>query len=315
MSLEEDAKYYTYKAIKDFIENADRRYLVELANMEGAIKDDMIAMGRVITPPVDEFFKRLEKIKRTPYARNAVLEFLLRNKYRYIGTSSEAPSRSYTALIDALIENPILSEYKRAANYTPTSKLEMGSLRGGTRKATAVKIRSGDTFHVEHPKKRWTRSKKYKKWLGKLTRKQSKNTQAEDLCIGKKSICKGDLGIPRKYMPQFENMGEIRSFRTFVKKVYKIKSCKARRTARQLRPSQGEISKPRVNAMIKKGVIGNIYFPLVISGDNFVVDGHHRWAAYRLKKPDAKLPVVMIDAPIKDILGLAVAWGAKHHQF
>ena len=292
--------------------------------MEGAIRDHIIASDRAITPPLNEFFKRLRGIHRTPYARNAVLEFLTGNEFRYKGTRAHAPSRSYTALIETLATNPLLYEYRHAANYTPNSKLEMGSLRGGTRKvkkneinskATAVKIRSGDTFHVEHPNKRWTRSKKYKKWLGKLTRKQSKNTQAEDLCIGKKSICKGDLGIPRKYMPQFENMGEIRSFRTFVKKVYKIKSCKARRTARQLRPSQGEISKPRVNAMLKKGVIGNIYFPLVISGDNFVVDGHHRWAAYRLKKPDAKLPVVVIDAPIKDILGLAVAWGAKHHQF
>jgi hypothetical protein len=184
-----------------------------------------------------------------------------------------------------------------------------------TRKISSVKIHSGDTFQVENPKKKWTRSKKYKKWLGNLSRKQKKNSSAEDMCIGSHSICKGDLGIPRKYMPQFESMADISSFRKFVKKVYKIKSCNGWRTARQMRPSQGEISKPRVSAMVKKGVLGNVYFPLVVSGDNFVVDGHHRWAAFKLHKPDAKLPVVVIDAPIKDILGLAVAWGAKHHQF
>lgn len=185
----------------------------------------------------------------------------------------------------------------------------------GTRKIKTVKIQGGDTFQIENPNKKWTRSKKYKKWLGSLTHKQKKNSSGDDMCIGRKSICKGDLGIPRKYMPQFESMNDISSFRKFVKRVYNIKSSKGWRTARQIRPSQGEISRPRVDAMIKKGVLGNVYFPLVISGDNFVVDGHHRWAAFKLKKPDGKLPVIMIDAPIKDILGLAVAWGAKHHQF
>ena len=55
--------------------------------------------------------------------------------------------------------------------------------------------------------------------------------------------------------------------------------------------------------------------PLVISKDNFIVDGHHRWAAYRLKRPKASLPVIAINAPVKDILGIAVAWGAKHEEF
>lgn len=191
----------------------------------------------------------------------------------------------------------------------------MGVLRNGTRKIRGVEIHSGDIFQVGNPKKKWTRSKKYRKWLGKLTHKQKKNAPEDDMCIGKKGICKGDLGIPRKYMPQFETMKDIRDFRRFVKKAYNIKSFKGERTAEQIHPTQGEISRPRVNGMIKKGVLGNVYFPLVISGDNFVVDGHHRWAAFKLHRPDVKLPVIIIDAPIKDILGLAVAWGAKHRGF
>jgi ParB-like chromosome segregation protein Spo0J len=61
--------------------------------------------------------------------------------------------------------------------------------------------------------------------------------------------------------------------------------------------------------------LNNLRVPLVVSEDNYIVDGHHRWAAFRLKKPEKSLPVILIDAPIKDVLGIAVAWGAKHHEF
>jgi len=185
-----------------------------------------------------------------------------------------------------------------------------------TRKNTkSVRISSGDTFSVENPRKRWTGTKKYKKWIGKLTRKVKPNKKEEDLCVGKGSICKGDLGIPRKFMPQFNSPAEIKNFAKFVKKAYKIKSFKATRKANQLKPSQGEINRKRIKGLIEDGVLEKVNIPLVVSGDDFVVDGHHRWAAYRLKKPEAKLPVVVIDAPVKDILGIAVAWGAKHQEF
>jgi len=187
---------------------------------------------------------------------------------------------------------------------------------GGTRKKQkTVKISGGKTFPVENPTKRWTRSKKYKRWISKLTRKQEHHTKAEDLCVGSQSICKGDLGISRKYMPQFNSPKEIARFRTFVKRVYGIKSCRSTRKASQMRPSQGEINRKRITGLIEDGVLVKVNIPLIVSGDNYVVDGHHRWAAYRLKKPEKKLPVIVIDAPVKDVLGIAVAWGAKHQEF
>jgi ParB-like chromosome segregation protein Spo0J len=82
-----------------------------------------------------------------------------------------------------------------------------------------------------------------------------------------------------------------------------------------LKPSQGEINKKRIQGLIDDGVLDKVNIPLVVSGDNYVVDGHHRWAAYRLKKAEASLPVMVIDAPVKDVLGIAVAWGAKHQEF
>jgi hypothetical protein len=189
---------------------------------------------------------------------------------------------------------------------------ELEGMRGG---GTAIKTSEGHKFSINSSRKNWTANKKYKKWVTKLTRKQRPNKKSEDLCVGSNSICKGDLGIPRKYMPQFDSPAEIRKFTRFVNRVYKIKSFKKTRKARQLKPSQGEINKKRIQGLIDEGVLDKVNIPLVVSEDNYVVDGHHRWAAYRLKKPNTPLPVMVIEAPIKDVLGIAVAWGAKHHEF
>jgi hypothetical protein len=172
-------------------------------------------------------------------------------------------------------------------------------------------------FPEENPKKPWTNKQSYKKWVRKLTRKRKepRRTAAEDLCVGAKSICAGDLGIPRKYMPQFNDQAEIKSFTKFVRKAYHIKSRKTTRRANQLRSTQKEISRKRIDGLIKDGILNKVNIPIIISGDNYVVDGHHRWAAYRLKKSDKPMPAILIDAPIKDILGIAVAWGAKHQEF
>lgn len=205
-------------------------------------------------------------------------------------------------------------------NVQSSRSIHMSQQGGGTRKKQkqkqkTVKISGGKTFPVENPTKRWTRSKKYKRWISKLTRKQEHHTKAEDLCVGSQSICKGDLGISRKYMPQFNSPKEIARFRTFVKRVYGIKSCRSTRKASQMRPSQGEINRKRITGLIEDGILVKVNVPLIVSGDNYVVDGHHRWAAYKLKKPEKKLPVIVIDAPVKDVLGIAVAWGAKHQEF
>ena len=173
-------------------------------------------------------------------------------------------------------------------------------------------------FPKEHPEKPWTGRKRYKKWISKLTRKHKspRHTAEEDLCVGKKSICKNDLGIPRKYMPQFEETPDVQRFTRFIKKAYNINSRRTTRKATQLTPSQEEISRKRIDALMKdEGILKHLRVPLVISRDNYIVDGHHRWAAYRLNKPEKPLPVILIDAPIKDVLGIAVAWGAKHHEF
>jgi hypothetical protein len=171
------------------------------------------------------------------------------------------------------------------------------------------------SFPVDHESKAWTRKKVYKKWVRKLERKTVRHTAKEDLCIGKDSICKYHIGIVRKYMPQFSSPAEIKQFTNFIKKAYGITSHSGKKAANELKSSQKEISRERVEGLIHDNILKKLNTPVLISADNYVIDGHHRWAAYMMIKPKAMLPVVIINAKIKDILGIAVAWGAKHEEF
>jgi hypothetical protein len=175
---------------------------------------------------------------------------------------------------------------------------------------------------MENKDKEWTLSRNYKDWVGKLKKtKKIRRSVKNDLCAGKSGICKSNIGIPRKYMPQFTlrrspfSQNPIKKFRKYVKGKYGVKSSNGERTADELKPSQGEINRIRVDALIEDNIIDTMEVPLVISRDNYIVDGHHRWAAFRMAAPKKPMKVVIIDAPVKDVLGMAVEWGAETHTF
>lgn len=175
-------------------------------------------------------------------------------------------------------------------------------------------------FPVVASKERpWVGTAKYRGWIRRL-REHARKDEKEDamnLCQDPDGICSGDLGIPRKLMPQFTTPGEIRNFTRHLRTKFGIRSRQATRRAAVLRPSQEEIHRMRVEDVkediMAKKLDPNV--PLVVSEDNYVIDGHHRWAAYKSHKPRKELPVLLVEAPARNVLGAAAAWGAKHHAF
>jgi hypothetical protein len=175
---------------------------------------------------------------------------------------------------------------------------------------------------VQSTEKPWVKESNYRRWVAKLRRhtaKVKKHGEVEhpdNMCVDSE-ICKGDLGIPRSLMPQFTSPKDIQSFTRFAEKKYGIKSKRSTRKAGQLRPSQEEINRERVEDVADdirhKKLDPKV--PLIVSSDNFVIDGHHRWAAYRVDHPTTQMPVLVVDAPARDVLSVAATWGAKHHQF
>jgi hypothetical protein len=170
--------------------------------------------------------------------------------------------------------------------------------------------------------KRWTTHKAYQRWVRKLkTSKRPRRSATKDLCSSKSNICKGTLGIQRRHMPQFTKRNApfskkpLKNFQSFIKKKYDVKSRIVTRKAKDLKPSQGEISRARVNDLIDDNVLKNVEVPIVVSQNGYVIDGHHRWAAFRTKAPKKKLKAVVVDAPVQDVLGMAIDWGAGTEKF
>lgn len=87
--------------------------------------------------------------------------------------------------------------------------------------------------------------------------------------------------------------------------------------AANLKASQRELVGSKVGKMMRDTSFDPAKNPIFISKDNYVVDGHHRWAAVVGRDAadghlgDALMNVVRVNAPISEVLHLANAWSAK----
>jgi len=79
-------------------------------------------------------------------------------------------------------------------------------------------------------------------------------------------------------------------------------------SAKDLKPSQDAIYLSKALGMAVGGVEGG-ELGAIISSDNYILDGHHRWAATIFNNPDAKIKGIMADLPIGDLVPVLRALG------
>lgn len=91
----------------------------------------------------------------------------------------------------------------------------------------------------------------------------------------------------RKNMPQIDNMDKF--IEDITKNDYKIKSEKV--DPQTLKPTQNEFNKEKVKGMIQSGKYKNK--PIVVTSDNYILDGHHRWKAHLVQKEQQ--PVIRVN--------------------
>lgn len=143
---------------------------------------------------------------------------------------------------------------------------------------------------------------------------KNKNPE-DDFCrADHKEICEAGLGVPRILMPSLDNP---KSFLNRIDNQFHINYTDDTAKMSSLIPAQGEIRQSRAEGAAKgmdretglvevgKNKNGTPMYasPIIISQDNFIIDGHHRWAAaYMLGIEDKSIPVIRIDAPITSIL-------------
>ncbi|MDN5516936.1 MAG: hypothetical protein L0G82_17000 [Pseudomonas sp.] len=128
----------------------------------------------------------------------------------------------------------------------------------------------------------------------------ARDLQGEDLGSGWVGFNQqsGSLGVPRADMPQIraDHRGAMVNFMNARGVAHEEQTV----PARSLRPTQAEFSPERVGrAAAREGTERSI----LVSGDGYVLDGHHQWLAQREAGGDVK--VIRLNAPMAELLPLA----------
>jgi GNAT superfamily N-acetyltransferase len=142
-----------------------------------------------------------------------------------------------------------------------------------------------------------------------------------DLCkvsiAGTNLFCAESKGIPRVKMPQM-NRALTKEFRkALIKKGYRIDKVEER--ASYLKATQDQLNGAKVALNAQRIKSGEKKLPrLVVSRDNYILDGHHKWAAVLgldmrdNKLGDKKMKLARVDADIITLLKEAEEFGAGH---
>jgi len=72
-----------------------------------------------------------------------------------------------------------------------------------------------------------------------------------------------------------------------------------------------------IDSFSKDKIVGNT--PIVLSNDNFIVDGHHRWYAYKLyiedeKTADETMNVIVIDLPLNKLINRMQEYKIEYNE-
>lgn len=113
----------------------------------------------------------------------------------------------------------------------------------------------------------------------------------------------GNLNISRTKMPQIDS----HLVQDFIKIVRQsgIDVKKERVRVDLLKPTQKEINTEKVEGMMDGMLQKNLAKPIIVSSDNYVLDGHHRWLALLNQDRTFKLTVFKFDLPITQLIEVA----------
>jgi len=167
------------------------------------------------------------------------------------------------------------------------------------------------------------------------TKKECHNLDLCKVTVANTNLfCVGNKGIARIKMPQFAGTpvpgsaadklprskfeaDKVDATNSFIQhlKTRGIATQKVTVPAAWLRATQRELIGSKVAGIMTSPKAGEVMkAPIFISRDNYVVDGHHRWAAAVGKDTESgklgkvKMHAIRIDAPISEILHISNKW-------
>lgn len=115
----------------------------------------------------------------------------------------------------------------------------------------------------------------------------------------------GNLGIPRRNMPNIENF-DLEDFISWIKSK-KISVKRTKILGRSLKPIQKDINFEVVKEIMTKSK-DKLKRPVLVSNDGYILDGHHRWLAAVNLDSEYMMECFKIDLNAKDFLKLAMQY-------
>lgn len=101
--------------------------------------------------------------------------------------------------------------------------------------------------------------------------------------------------IEREYMPQVHHNDLPAAISILRKNGINVSAVKVLPT--DLKSSQSKVNRSKVESLMKDIKSNKFIPPIIISNDNYIVDGHLRWIARRLLLPNKPMSAMMIDLP------------------
>ena len=118
--------------------------------------------------------------------------------------------------------------------------------------------------------------------------------------------CRGNLGIPRTKMPQVKKQFTD-SFLAYLGDAG-VSVRQMSIPAKDLHPTQKNIIPDLVAKVIEEGWHKANDRPVYATADNYILDGHHRWAAWIDDDPTYRMSVLQIDRSVREVLDLVRAF-------
>lgn len=124
----------------------------------------------------------------------------------------------------------------------------------------------------------------------------------------------GHLGILRAEMPQIA-ANQLQAFLKFLQK-HGVSNRKLWYPVSKLKLTQSEFNKFKVMDLVNKNISRKQHvMPILISKDDFVLDGSHRFLALYNQKPNSEIEVYQLNMPIQQLVKLSKEFsGVKYRD-
>lgn len=126
----------------------------------------------------------------------------------------------------------------------------------------------------------------------------------------KQNIIRHSFGIPRSDMPQVNSKIQ-KSYLDWLASEKSVRYRKATEKAANLKSTQSELDWEKVIDIAnntKTGANKDRFKPVIVSSDNYVLDGHHRWAGTYMMDPEHRIDIWKVDLPIAKLIQTTREW-------